>query len=292
MKTITVNPCDEQDEREAARLTRDPVAGEEVYLDDGQVAIYVSTEFDGDIVRPILYEGDEENDPSFGRPQLVAKVYRQPPAGRYSADIERLREQQTVLQKEVAALRGKVSSAKAAHAQHVKELQAHPDLTRLADWIAGRVTHVVRHSYGKLEILTFAETFTDKDKHREPGLKLLTLYGMPHGGVATYMNSYRDGSGSDTAVIPCTSREDAQAVAQKFIDEQVATWRAEPKRAHYLDQFVTCALALGLTVPEEVNAYLHAERVSRVRAHLEKTADAFAKAQGELRSLTETTAAA
>jgi hypothetical protein len=269
-----------------------PAAGDEVYLDNGHAVIYVAREFDGHVVRQILHEGDDENEPSYGRPQLVTKVFQSPPQEQYSADIERLREQQTVLQKEVAALRGEVSSAKAAHAQHMKELQAHPDLTRLADWIAGRVTHVVRHSYGKLEVLTFAETFTDKDKHREPGLKLLTLYGMPHGGVATYMNSYRDGSGSDTAVIPCTSREDAQAVAQKFIDEQVATWRAEPKRAHYLDQFVTCALALGLTVPEEVNAYLHAERVSRVRAHLEKTADAFAKAQGDLRSLTETTATA
>ena len=73
------------------------VTGDEVYLDDGRIAIFVCKDRDGLIVRPILDEGDDENEPSYGRPLVVRQVYQEPPQERYSAEVARLREQQAAL---------------------------------------------------------------------------------------------------------------------------------------------------------------------------------------------------
>src|SRR5262249_25554574 len=126
-------------------------------------------------------------------------------------------------------------------------IRTHEALKRLDDFLAGNITHAVRARYSGISIGTFAEVFEEGGRY-DKGVKLLTLFGDKKCGLSWHLNDYRDGSGSYTEIFPCTSLEDAKAVAQSKLDALFDLAR-RGERVSYLSEHIASALKDGLAVP-------------------------------------------
>lgn len=98
-------------------------------------------------------------------------------------------------------------------------------LARLDEFIRQKnITHYFLHEkYSVPEILSVEDTLLDRGySHKREG-RLLSLTPLK-GRVLTWtLNQYGDGSGSDHECTPCTSHREALALAQRWIEQQIAS---------------------------------------------------------------------
>lgn len=107
----------------------------------------------------------------------------------------------------------------------------------LVAFMMGQITHIVIKDWRTFRVLSLIDTLENVDNHGSwssfDGLKLVTLFGCNSSGerwgenksfskesfcLEWRINQYRDGSGSETIIYPCTSHEEAV----KLIDNLVA----------------------------------------------------------------------
>lgn len=101
-------------------------------------------------------------------------------------------------------------------------------LQRLHAFMAGEITHIFIDSYSP-EIVTWdSDTPYQTDswgaRLRIEGLKLISLFGSSDGRLDYKISQYRDGSGSNTRIVPCRSYEEALAEAQSVIDAEAEAY--------------------------------------------------------------------
>lgn len=262
--------------------------GDRVYLDSGEVVIYICRSDDGHIVRPEIEHGDE-GESYLGTPMLASRVFSTPPKDRLDAAIAALRNEEAGLRNSLQALRRDISGAEKEKAAQLKEFEKYPNLSRITAFIEGRITHVVRGGeYGRVQIQTFKESFEDKNDYgRVEGLKLVSLLGKPHQGMEWHLNHYKDGSGSYERIVPCESYEEAIAMAQKWLDDKAADWRATGKD-YWIEAWVKSAKDLKLTVPDDVAAHCRAKAIAASQERVQKLAGEMEAAQSHLVALQAT----
>lgn len=97
-------------------------------------------------------------------------------------------------------------------------------LTRLYDFLSGKITHFFLASTYEPKIFTwedndlYQEDFSSRRIRPPEAMKLITLYGRSDGSLTFMLNRYSDGSGYNMSIIPCRSYDEALKEAQALLD--------------------------------------------------------------------------
>lgn len=225
---------------------------------------------DGLVVRPV-YEDGEEYLGSCGF--VEGPLYDEPPTQKRHELIAAMNKEVAELRQQRSELTDEVDRMLSESGNLLGRLQQHKQLQFIADFLDGKITHfVVKRSWSPT-LLSFDEAMRNDlfMGHREPGYKLLTLFGRSKGDLAWRINHYSDGSGGTTQVVPCTSREHAEEVFREVIAEHEASDNT-PNR-----EWIKAAEAAGLSMSagyiakvEAAEAAAKHEEIEGLRARLAK----------------------
>lgn len=245
--------------------------GDEVYNEYGHVARYVMpAEAGGHIVEP-LYENDEDEEASYGRPEAWIHVFAKPTAKKLDQEMADIQAAIDKKRQELRGIQDDIYSAERERQDLLQRIKATPDLTDLDMWLQGKVTHIVTLEHYHIGIGTTEEILRRTDRDRE--LRLLSLMADPKAnrfwvGYA----SYSDGSGSQTRCLLATSLEHAQARAAEYVAGEI---RKAPSNDH--SGLVMSAHKLGVTVPadrletaQKKAKMVRDDRIARARQELER----------------------
>ena len=155
-----------------------------------------------------------------------------------------------------------LSFAKNADSEQLQTLHA---------FMAGEITHFFIDNYSPAIVTWESNEPYDTDswggRLKIDGLKLISLFGRYDGRLDYQINQYRDGSGSSTRIIPCTSYEEALAEAQSIVDAEAELYvsgehsRFSPDRWSSID---------GIQIPAGANKkYADKKRKGQI-ARIEK----------------------
>jgi hypothetical protein len=243
--------------------------GDRVFLGNGYEAEYVASAGLGHVVREVRVNDDGE-ECGLDEPKVVLSVFASPPTPKVESDYAEMAKKLSDIRSELRQAQSEAAAAAKEATARMERLAQFKGLERLEDFIAGKITHVVTDEpWDGPKVLTFEQAFKSKDEgsYREPGLKLLCLFGKPHGGTAWFLNSYSDGSGSYTRVTPCTSEADAVAVAKVVLDERFAEWRKDPNKG-VANGAIRSAETLGYVFPSDFAEHMRQKELVRSRRRL------------------------
>lgn len=227
------------------------------------------------VVHPILsaegWEGEIEPYPSQTAEIVpLASISVKPPTAEIVAEVLRAENELARLRAEIAAATTAARNAEKENAERLAKLAKYAALSRIEDFLEGRMTHFVMWGqYSReINIKTFGEVMLSKNDYGRPDgdVKLLSLFGTcryypdhgnKDGNLLWRVNQYRDGSGSWSNAQPCMSEDEAKEVAAKWLNCQWDEHRAaedRAKNAHWLKGSIDSAQAIGLVVPDDIAA--------------------------------------
>jgi hypothetical protein len=239
-----------------------PSPGDEVYLENGDIAQYIAP-LDGRHVVRVMWEStpsdEEPGEPQYGEPIMVPRVFEEAPVAQKNERIAKLDREISEKSQQLRTLQGELSRSEALGRARIEALKKHDGLQRLEDFLEGRITHFVLcdGAHDAPVILDPLAALGSKDEGRYSNvkpLKLLTLYGKTKGDLQWRISQYSDGSGhSGYRCIPCCSLEEAQAAARVEFQRIFEEARKERKGILiYLEEIETAAAALGVEVPRDL----------------------------------------
>lgn len=266
-------------------------AGQTVFDEHGAEYEYVSALDSGHVVRQKFEanrDGDDDEVESWlGAPTVLHRVLPTHDAAKAKisaklADIQRSIEKEN---ERLSQLREETHVMRREKEQIDKQRKAdyakHTALSRIDDFIAGKITHFVTENYEGVFLESLAAGLASTDKY-DRDLKLLSLYGDSNGDLQWKINRYSDGSGGfNKDVYPFCSEEEALAFARKLVSDELADMVAGkcpmngagvPAALHIA---VNSASRFGVEVPQQL---LDAKRAADLK-HAEAV---VAKAQEEL----------
>jgi hypothetical protein len=232
--------------------------GDIVFNEHGQRFVYVAEDDGEHIVRPTM-ETDED-EPWEGKPVTIRKVFASAPREMYDKTIETLDAKIVELEEQKKTLEEEIRKSKYDETERKKRIMVNAALTRIDDFLAGKITHFVFSEY-RVEIKTFKEATTDPDSHSRY-IKLLSLFGGTNGDLAWKLNYYYDGSGSWSHVYPCCSLEEATVIAKQLLEKKYEEWRKDGKNEYWLGALVAASIKFGFPVPEDVRVKLKSNYIS------------------------------
>lgn len=254
--------------------------GEEVYDENGYAYELVQWTPHGVVARALNITNDGESYPAKNVsiiPQLfnvAVDMKRSIAATEMEMAVESSRHKLEEISRNIKA-------ADKAFADALAKTSAIPALSRIQDFIDGKVTHYVREQYGTIEIIKKADSGKPDYNGRVPDdFKLLTLYGSSKGDLSWKIHEYSDGGFSLTCV-PCTSYEEAISEATKIATRLFAESRPNGF-ANLRVQLVQSCVKLGIPVPADVIEKLEHkhdndgafanERIAKIKAEYAKDA--------------------
>lgn len=220
---------------------------------------------------------------SFDRELVLVRadtLHETPPTEKVDEKITKLQATLLGLRNEIAERRKELEGVLQEAAERMAKLKQHKGLERLEDFVAGRITHYVKYSYGPPEIIRFEDATTDDASGRVNKLKLLTLFGRTNGNLEWGLNRWSDGSGCSSTVIPCTSylesvgvaKEQAEAHEEKALSASKAT-RPESRWKEMAEGYGFEMSLEYLRVLAERKAKAKTERISKIEAELGELRD-------------------
>lgn len=216
-------------------------------------------------------------------PRVVDRVFDTAPVEIYDKRVASLLDELGKLEERRNALRTEISTSERQHKDRIQKLAKFQPLQRIEDFLDGKITHyVISEGYHRdedghyqLKISTPQQEKSGDECHSRE-LKLLTLYGKSDRSVEWKLNYYSDGSGSSSHFCwPCTSIEEAKALAARLFEEACRKILANNNQARYANYLLQSACAIGVTPPEWVAA-------SSKKASLEYAQREVAEAQRAL----------
>ena len=264
--------------------------GQSCFTADGAHAEFVAKVYDDGYLIYRLHDAsswDGEPCEVEGGLDIVREIYRKPPVQRFASEIDALKAEVAQLEERRAAVRAKTEEAEREHLERMKEYARFAGLKHLDNFIAGKITHFVHQNYSGLKIKTKDESLATDDKfdHRD-GLKLVTLFGRSNGDLEWKLNHYSDGSGTYSTIYPCCSHEEALKIAAAILD----SWWAKVREAgdKYIPDFhvaYSSATAVGLAIPDDMQARMIAIERKKAERDLAKAKDAYDAARKSLDGL-------
>lgn len=264
--------------------------GQTVYLPDGREAEYVLANGQDHLVRVIHEVEGSYDEPPYSYPSdkitTTREVYASAPVEVWDKQVLAKREQVRELDRQLTAKQAEIRDAERSKIEMEKAAAQYPCIQQALDFIEGRITHVVIHSYSGAEIKTLQEAFEDVDTwggcRRVDGMKLLNLFGTDAKGrsVAWGLNQYRDGSGSlKYQIEPARSEGHAMQIVTKLLVEAVETWR-DGGRPEFNIQG---ALDKNpwLAAPDDWIAHVEAQKEKQRTAKIEKLHAELAELEGK-----------
>ena len=235
------------------------------------------------------YRGDdfeEHEDDGPIRQLRPSECFDETPTIQVSEELVALETRAHEVRKEIHDLKRALKTAQEEHDEKIKALSKRDAaLERLAEFLDGGIAHYFVLDYGWPKILTVDETMDDdNDRYRRNGNermgRLLTLSPVENrsfyadcGGLEWRLNECSQGSSSNTdRVIPCSSRDEALALMQSWVDAE-----ASVERPH--QRLIDIARKYGAKVPD---GYIKA-LIEQQRQALEKSEQTAKKEQREER---------
>lgn len=268
-------------------------AGQPVYNEHGEQAEYVANAGDGHIVRPVVeaygYDGESGPYDHVCDPTMWRHVFAQPPVAKYSADLKSLHEQ---IAQAKATKTEQEREDRQRERERAEKFKRFAVLDNVEAFVDGKITHYVLRdsSYSPPTIISVAEAKLKESSNWRENIRLLTLGGNLRNGEITWiLNQYSDGSGSGSAVVPCTSYEQAtdtlrQAVVKHFAD---TSSNRSPNQ-----NWIDAAEKLGVAVSEAYSRAVAQSRIQSIeqnmgysRKQAKEYAESVQKADAELAAL-------
>lgn len=142
-----------------------------------------------------------------GAPMVVDAVYERAPTACFDAEVVKLKAEIEELRQQRLAIHKKLRETRLRAHKRWTKFKRLEVLQGLEDFIDGKVTHyVVGRDWRKPRIIAFTDAKCSYDKKER---KLLVLFGDSKGDLVWKLNSYSDGSGSYSTVVPCLSHQEA-----------------------------------------------------------------------------------
>lgn len=259
-------------------------AGQRLWLTSGQIVEFVGPAGEGRCVvaKVIEYDMDDDDEPcdELGDEIVVSveKLRTSVPREKLDADLLALRGQIDATRNELCALQDAVRDAQKEQVEIRKRLSVNAALSRVDDWLAGRMTHFVKISeYERIEPVTKAELLKEEDRSRD--LRLLCLFGRTNGNLQWRVNRWSDGSGSSwTDVIPFANYEDAFAFCAAEIPKRLAIADNDYRR----DNLVESAQKLGIAIDQRHIDEARARRVAAAQKNLDSALSGVAELRKKL----------
>ena len=265
-------------------------AGQEVYSERGERAENVTASGDGHIVRPIVESYDDEYGEGYDHvcdPVVWRHVFPEEPVAKFSAELKTLHEQIAAAKAERAKIESEDYQRQRERAEKLKRFAV---LDNLEAFIDGKITHYVQQEYyGPPKIVAIEQCKADGRDYRS-NLRLLTLSGcLDSRGINWTLNQYADGSGSASAVTPCTSYEQAVELVRAAVASHFAHKRSSCEaRQDWMDK----AQDFDIAVPDEYRRAVVQARIQAIeqnmgyrRQQAQSYADEVAKNDAELAQL-------
>lgn len=232
------------------------------------------------------YDGSQEYPSDTANILIASELFPVAPRQVISAEVVAARAELAEIRSQTTAARQEMRDAERDHLGRLERIAKMANLSRLADFIDGKITHFVVAGYqGECSIKTWAEFAVFIEDKREKGLKLLSLFGTPHRGTEWWMNTYSDGSGSNTRCQPCCSEEEALQVVAQWLEEEWAGFNHD--RAWFVAGAVQSADRYGKPVPQHIREKLasdaveaHQRGIAKLEADLAAAREKLAKATG------------
>jgi hypothetical protein len=234
--------------------------GQIVYNRAGVRAEFITQVNEGTyLVRPEIeingWEGEIETD--WGNITEWNEIFPKPPTEVLDKDILEKHKYLEELTNKARLLHSKISEAETAIRAQKDKFVRHEKLKYLEDFIDGKVTHYVKLNYHGIQIAEHGKEICEDDKY-DRNLRLVTLYGNSKGDLAWNLNQYRDGSGSGTTIIPCSSYEVAVSEVQKLVLIEEQKFLKEGK---FDERIVTGSQKIeGIVVPEVFIKYFEEQK--------------------------------
>lgn len=239
---------------------------------------------DGFLVRPVYGEGPES---AWGvEPTFIEKVYAEPPVQKLLVEVQHAKATLANLRDEIKTAKQELSRVGTEYQAAVNKLaERNEALKRIGDFLDGKITHYVFLRYGNITVWEREKATSEIERsYRNPGFKLLTLYGKT-GCLSWGLNQYSDGSGIDTVCVPCVGYDDAMRVVQDEINNALHEWREDNRRTNRVSYAMQAARDFGLKFPSDVVAVLEQERIQRQREAVEKARKDLEAVERKLKEL-------
>lgn len=251
------------------------------YLADGTEVVVVEQCKTGAIVQ-VVY-GGEDDEPRFGDPKFVKRVYSTDAVPMMLPELKRRREESFDLLGKVTVLRSELATLEAERKRLLTKLSQVPALGRIEAILDGRMQYYVREDYCHVSVHHVDDLIAKDDYGREERprkWKLLTMFGSNHHDLEVRIHQYYDGSGNST--YQCwlfETREEAVAFAADRIDSKFQSW--QENRRGDLKYIIESYKQIGVDAPavcsvayEAQKAQIKADRIAKLKKELEEATNA------------------
>ena len=242
-------------------------SGSIAYTTRGVKVGVLSVSADGYVVMRLNSSGQR-----FGQPKVIRSLFAEPPVSQYSEQVQGMREELAKLRDGIREANREKEELEFKRGKLIAKLTEQVEvLSGIADWVDGKVTHVVVVSeYGDVSVRQIGEMGCDSSRNAwRKQIKLMTLFGDSDGSLTWKVNKYYDGSGSWSVVYLSSSEEEAKAKANQVIQE----WEVPDDQGYIAQRLNDSAKTLGVTPQEK-----HLRAASAYR---------LAECQREIKSINE-----
>jgi hypothetical protein len=298
-------------ETDATPTTHTFNRGDTVYGIDGQQAEYLMAYEDAHLVLPHFREDEDDwgGHPWPSEPAVWQEVFTKPPVpvvheevAAARVELDEIEKQVREAEQQLRAMREERQQLQRDQSAVVARLKQHRQLTRIDDWLAGNITHlVVWEHYGRrVEVKTWAEFM--KGDGRRDSMPLLVL-----NGTLEWVDDYarmgidwiltkKDSNGTQRVLL-CNSEAEARERAAEAIEKLTADRMRQRRNNrsngydHELEDCVKSMQALGIPISEDVTAAYAESRqaaaqtcLTHARRQIEKAASDLQAAEAEARA--------
>ncbi len=250
------------------------------YLVDGEEVEVVEQTSVGVIVRRMFGDDIEGG---LGDPEIVPQVFEKAPTERKAKEIAELEGREEALRERIRALDRQVRDREAAEKRFLQFANQNQALTRISDFLSGRITHyLVRHPFGAIEVQDAVNGAMPvvSDRGRCDGeTKLLSLFGKSGRDLQWKVNEYYDGSGWWYTVEPFTSRESALARLQEIVNA------FEDEKEHLRERLYNAAVKYSLQVPAKLREFISSRELKAAEGTLNEARKKVSDAEQALGSV-------
>lgn len=202
---------------------------------------------------------------------------------RYDRDRAKLQQQIDDQERRLNLERDKAKEQTSALLQFVKNSDE-SQLETLKNFMSGQITHLFVAGYSP-EIISWTDNNKAYDidswggRTRLEGIKLVSLMGRSDGDLSYRLNEYRDGSGSSKTIYPCTSYEEALAMAQAQLDEDGIAYTSGGFQYLNVSEWSKIeGIVIPAAVTERYEMLADAQRLDRIEKLRKELDDLEAKA--------------
>lgn len=258
--------------------------GDIAYTGSGNEVEYIA-KLDGEYVVRQIHERDD-GEAWLGKPFTINEIFKTAPVEKYDKRIAELLDTITSLEKRRSDLESELRASKVSDKELKDRLTKHEALTRIDDFLAGKMTHFAMHHWGGWCIMTTQKAleYKEGDYDRVPtGMKLVTLFGKTNGDLEWRLHSYSDGSGNSfDAAKFFFSEEEARVFVKEQLEVAYDLWRKDKQCWGKASSAAENAYGLGFEVPEDVRAIMEVNAIKSLTDARNKAKTEYEAAEAKL----------